>query len=814
LAYWTAPGGGSGQATTGTLNVPTNLVASATIGSRTVNLTWNASTLSSGTTAQGYYLTRTKNSDSSTTAACGTSATNLTAANSCTDLAVPDETFHYTVTAVYQSWTATGLSSNNVTVRTASKLAFTTAPSSSAISAVALANQPVVTVQDAAGVTITTDMSSVTLTLTTPGGATLACTANSKAAVSGVADFTGAGCKIDKVGTYTLTATDGSLAPAISTNVTITAGAATRLAITSTAVSGLASATANLGPITVQRQDAFGNLATPATPLTVTLASDSAGTKVFAVTQNGTPVSSVTIPSGQSSTNFYYGDTRAATPMITASGLGSTSQVETITAAAGAKLAIISTAVSGPASSNTNLGPMTVQRQDAFGNPVAPATSQTVNLATSTPGNNESFDIALGAIGSPTLAVTIPVGASSTSFYYGDETAGSPTITASGTLTSATQIETITAATANKLAFGQQPSNEVAGVSISPSPTVQIQDQFGNLTPSTASVTMAIANNPSSGTLSGTKTLNAVNGVATLSTLSIDKAGNSYTLTATSAGLTSMTSNGFNITAAAASKLAFSQQPSNTRPSVSISPSPTVQVLDQFGNLTSSAATVTMAIANNPSSGTLSGTRTVNAVNGVATFTTLLISNAGNGYTLTATSGSLTSAVSSSFNIDNTHPTAVNFTTTNGGSNFNRLEQGDTFTLTYSENMLPASIIAGWNGATTLDVVVRVTNNSGNDTLTVYNDTNSTLLKLGTVELQRSYVGQSSTTFGASGTHSTLTMSGSSFTIALGTWDGSGTMNTVSNGNVRWDPDTSATDLAGNTASTNPFNETDNDRDF
>src|SRR5205807_3348801 len=39
---------------------------------------------------------------------------------------------------------------------------------------------------------------------------------------------------------------------------------------------------------------------------------------------------------------------------------------------------------------------------------------------------------------------------------------------------------TAPAANANKLAFVQQPSNAVAGASISPPVTVQVQDQFGN----------------------------------------------------------------------------------------------------------------------------------------------------------------------------------------------------------------------------------------------------------------------------------------------------------------------------------------------
>jgi hypothetical protein len=49
------------------------------------------------------------------------------------------------------------------------------------------------------------------------------------------------------------------------------------------------------------------------------------------------------------------------------------------------------------------------------------------------------------------------------------------------------------------------------------------------------------------GTLSGTKTVNAVNGVATFSDLSIDQVGNGYTLTVTSAGIIGAESAPFNI---------------------------------------------------------------------------------------------------------------------------------------------------------------------------------------------------------------------------------------------------------------------------
>src|SRR5207247_1318213 len=60
---------------------------------------------------------------------------------------------------------------------------------------------------------------------------------------------------------------------------------------------------------------------------------------------------------------------------------------------------------------------------------------------------------------------------------------------------------------------------------------------------------------------------------------------------------------------------------------------------------------VAIAIDNNPVGGTLTGNAPVNAVNGVATFANLTIDKVGTGYTLTATSGTLTPATSNSFNI-------------------------------------------------------------------------------------------------------------------------------------------------------------------
>ena len=122
----------------------------------------------------------------------------------------------YTITATDGSLTSATSNSFTINVGSASKVGFTTQPVGGVAENVALGTQPVVAIQDAYGNTVTSNTSSVTLAIASgPGAGVFACTANPKAAVSGVATF--AGCKITgtaAAGTYTLTATDGALTSA------------------------------------------------------------------------------------------------------------------------------------------------------------------------------------------------------------------------------------------------------------------------------------------------------------------------------------------------------------------------------------------------------------------------------------------------------------------------------------------------------------------------------------------------------------------------------------------------------------------------
>ncbi len=302
-----------------------------------------------------------------------------------------------------------------------------------------------------------------------------------------------------------------------------------------------------------------------------------------------------------------------------------------------------SNAVAGAANSPS----VTVAIKDAYGTTVT-SDSSTVTLAIGTnPGS--------GTLGG-TVSVAAVDGVATFSNLSINKTGTGYTLAASdGALTGATSSAfNITVGATTQVAFVQQPSNAVAGAAISPSVTVAIQDANGNtVTTNTSTVTLAIGTNPGSGTLGGTVSVAAVAGVATFSNLSINKTGTGYTLAASDGALTGATSGAFNITAGAATKLAFVQQPSNALAGAAISPSVTVAIQDASGNtVTTNTSTVTLAIGTNPpGNGTLSGTISVAAVAGVATFSNLSINKNGTGYTLTASDGALTAATSNAFNI-------------------------------------------------------------------------------------------------------------------------------------------------------------------
>ena len=107
-AYFTSTGVGSGAASVGALAAPTNVNGNPS--GSTVAVSWTGVT-DPGTGVFGYYVTRTPYPSGTSTNVCGSPTPLLPASpTSCSDSAVPNGTYSYTVTAVYNSFSSSGQS--------------------------------------------------------------------------------------------------------------------------------------------------------------------------------------------------------------------------------------------------------------------------------------------------------------------------------------------------------------------------------------------------------------------------------------------------------------------------------------------------------------------------------------------------------------------------------------------------------------------------------------------------------------------------------------------------------------------------------
>lgn len=165
-----------------------------------------------------------------------------------------------------------------------------------------------------------------------------------------------------------------------------------------------------------------------------------------------------------------------------------------------------------------------------------------------------------------------------------------------------------------------------------------------------------------------------------------------------------------------------------------------------------------------------------------------------------ATASSQCRTASWNVTVDNTAPTATDVQPNNGGGGTTgRPNIADTIVYTFSETIDPETVSVGWTG-TSRNVVVRITDSGTNDLLTVWNSANTTQLPMGSVALSQNYV-TTNTTWGASGTASTMVQSGATVTITLGTGAGT-TVQSTANVAAVWTPVSTPTDRAGNAATT------------
>ncbi|MCL4730421.1 MAG: hypothetical protein KJ044_08325, partial [Planctomycetes bacterium] len=274
-----------------------------------------------------------------------------------------------------------------------------------------------------------------------------------------------------------------------------------------------------------------------------------------------------------------------------------------------------------------------------------------------------------GPSGSTTFTITINPSAANWGFRItnpNNDSNENPyifNVTGTGTSTSATQLVVTT-----------QPGNGTGGLPLNPQPVVEARNPGGTVDTSFNGVVTA-AITTGTGTTGATivtgASVNAVNGVATFTSLAIDLAGTGYTLTFTSGALTPAVSGTFNVTVGPAAMLVVTTQPGNGTGGLPLNPQPVVQVRDAGGNLvTSSSATVNAAITSGTGTtgATIVAGGTTNASGGVATFSGLAIDLAGTGYTLTFSSTGLTNAVSGTFNVTLGPAAALRMVTQPGGA--------------------------------------------------------------------------------------------------------------------------------------------------
>ncbi|MHC4067486.1 MAG: S8 family serine peptidase, partial [Planctomycetota bacterium] len=220
---------------------------------------------------------------------------------------------------------------------------------------------------------------------------------------------------------------------------------------------------------------------------------------------------------------------------------------------------------------------------DRFGSPVVGDTSPITLALGSNPG---------GATLGGTHTVTAQDGIATFGDLTLDRTGAGYTLVASTTGLSAIASVpfAVTPAVAAALAFSVEPSDATAGAFISPAVMVSVLDGFGNLvTNSTATIDIQLANNPGGSMLSGAARVDAVQGIATFSDLSLNKTGSGYALRASSSGLGVGTSQGFDVLPGQPAKLAFKVQPSDAFEDQVISPPVEVSILDPFDNIVSNA---------------------------------------------------------------------------------------------------------------------------------------------------------------------------------------------------------------------------------
>ena len=559
----------------------------------------------------------------------GYSAQNATAGVATfTGISLAAKVDDYTVTA---SSGSLATASQVVTVTHGEAHSITLTAPATATNDVVFGAQPVVRILDQEGNLVTSDSQSTQTVTLSATGATLGGTV-SMPAVAGQADFTGKLVKLTgTIGSVTLKAAITSPITIEDTEtITLGFGSATKLAITQ-AAAGFVNRTNFTTQPKVTVQDVSGNTVTNFAgnvELSIGAGASITGTRTLTLTSAELGVASFLGLGLQGTIGTY---------TITASSTNLTSATQTGVALTHGEAAKVVVIAPTNAQSNIVFGtqPM-VEILDADDNPVTtgPEATQVVTLT------------ATGATLSGTNAQSLAMAAvAGEADFTGkglklEGELGTKTLTAAisspSSISGNASIE-LGFGEAVKLAITQAAAGFVNRTNFTNQPKVTVQDVSGNtVTNFTGEVALSIGSGAS---ITGDIDLTLVAGdlgVASFSGLGLQGTIGSYTITASSSGLTSATQTGIALTHGAAASVELTIPATVTNDAV-FGVQPQARILDADGNLVSTGTESTQDVVLSSSNATIAGTLTQPAVGGVADFTGIKLTSTIGSRSVTAT---------------------------------------------------------------------------------------------------------------------------------------------------------------------------------
>jgi hypothetical protein len=493
-----------------------------------------------------------------------------------------------------------------------------------------------VSVEDAYGNLETGYGDEVTLALAGgPAGAAVKGTSTEKAA-GGVAAFSG--LELTKAARgYTIEAASGGLTSAWSRAFDVTPAAPAQLVV-SQPPSTLVIAGVHFG-LSVSVEDAFGNLVTSAdNEIALALSGGAPGASL-----GGT--STAKAAAGVATFNDLTVSKGGSHYVLEASSAGlDRATTADFSVAPGAPAQLVIT-LQPPASVTAGNGfGLGVSVEDDFGNLV---TGFSGNIAVSLTGGPAGSTVS----GQTTVKASRGIASFSglTIHQAGGNDVLQVAVEGVGSISSS-PFRVVPAAASHLAIVDQPPSRLVAGQPFGI--TVAAEDRFGNpVTGFNNVVSLSLANGPAGSMLSGDASADAVNGIATIAGLALDKAGAGYQLEAASGELASSASTAMTVAPASPSRLVITLQP----PGSVTAKQPfeiAIKAEDAYGNVASTFdGTVSAALARKVGRGTLEGTLSVPASDGLAVLTNLAVDRIGKSYAITITSSELTPAITSVFSV-------------------------------------------------------------------------------------------------------------------------------------------------------------------